>query len=227
MLCRELNFLVCFYEINKIYICANLAVYPGSDNVPDEILSISGEIEPVGVDTFRNEKKDFRELKLKHREVHNNLLSHWQTMKMLVSNWLIRVLHLYVQNRQSNPLNLFEPLESFEEKPPLELPTETRLKVRIKRLKMIGEWRWIDGKDDNCGICRTSFETCCVDCKFPGDDCPLVTIFILTVIKSKLLQALGACTHAFHMHCIVKWTNAQNGQKPVCPLCRQEWKFAS
>lgn len=64
MLCRELNFLVCFYEINKIYICANLAVYPGSDNVPDEILSISGEIEPVRVDTFRNEKKRFQRIEI-------------------------------------------------------------------------------------------------------------------------------------------------------------------
>jgi hypothetical protein len=69
---------------------------------------------------------------------------------------------------------MMEPLENFEEKPPLELPTQTRLKVKVKRLKIVGEWRWTDGKDDNCGICRTSFETCCVDCKFPGDDCPLV-----------------------------------------------------
>jgi hypothetical protein len=78
-------------------------------------------------------------------------------------------------SNQSHQQITFEALESFEEKPPLPLPTQTRLKVKFKRLKIVGEWRWIDGKGDNCGICRTSFETCCVDCKFPGDDCPLVS----------------------------------------------------
>ncbi|KAL3085711.1 hypothetical protein niasHS_009652 [Heterodera schachtii] len=104
------------------------------------------------------------------------------------------------------------PMESIEAKGPLELPTKTRLKVRIKRLDIVGSWRWVDGKEDACGICRTPFETCCMDCKFPGDECPLV---------------LGQCKHPFHMHCIVKWTNTQSGQKPACPLCRQEWKFAT
>ncbi|PIO71220.1 Anaphase-promoting complex subunit 11 family protein [Teladorsagia circumcincta] len=73
------------------------------------------------------------------------------------------------------------------------------------------EWKWIEGGDDTCGICRMPFEACCVDCKCPGDECPLV---------------LGQCKHPFHMHCIVKWTDAQNTPKPQCPLCRQEWKFA-
>ena len=158
-------------------------VYPTSDNFPGETLSISEEPE--------------------HRETPGGSL---QSSFSLANN-------NENQRKPSNPLSfMMEPLENFEEKPPLELPTQTRLKVKVKRLKIVGEWRWTDGKDDNCGICRTSFETCCVDCKFPGDDCPL---------------ALGACTHAFHMHCIVKWTNTQSGQKPVCPLCRQEWKFAS
>lgn len=31
---------------------------------------------------------------------------------------------------------LFEPLEKFEEAPPLELPTKTRLKMKIKRLNV-------------------------------------------------------------------------------------------
>jgi anaphase-promoting complex subunit 11 len=107
----------------------------------------------------------------------------------------------------------FEPLAKFDEAPPLQLPSKTKLKIRIKRLNVCGEWRWKDGNGDNCGICRAPFEGCCVDCKMPGEECPLV---------------LGVCKHPFHMHCIVKWTNAQsNQQKPACPLCRQEWKFAS
>jgi len=109
--------------------------------------------------------------------------------------------------------NAFENIEKFEESAPYEVETSTRLRIKIKRLKIVGQWKWADGKEDNCGICRTSFETCCVDCKFPGDECPLV---------------LGVCKHPFHFHCIVKWTNSQSGQqKPACPLCRQEWKFAT
>ncbi|KAF7638329.1 RING-type domain-containing protein [Meloidogyne graminicola] len=75
---------------------------------------------------------------------------------------------------------VFEPLENFEEKASFELPSKTRLKIKIKRLKIVGEWRWTDGKGDNCGICRTSFEACCVDCRFPGDDCPLVNLQTFT-----------------------------------------------
>lgn len=27
-------------------------------------------------------------------------------------------------------------------------------------------------EDDICGICQSSFETCCPKCKIPGDSCP-------------------------------------------------------
>uniref|UniRef100_A0A0N4W0V1 Anaphase-promoting complex subunit 11 n=1 Tax=Haemonchus placei TaxID=6290 RepID=A0A0N4W0V1_HAEPC len=94
---------------------------------------------------------------------------------------------------------------------PVELPSNTRLKIKVNKLFVTAEWKWIEGGDDTCGICRMPFEACCVDCKCPGDECPLV---------------LGQCKHPFHMHCIVKWTDAQNTPKPQCPLCRQEWKFA-
>lgn len=32
-----------------------------------------------------------------------------------------------------------------------------------------------DDEDDEdvCGICRLAFESCCPECKVPGDDCPL------------------------------------------------------
>ena len=51
--------------------------------------------------------------------------------------------------------------------------------------------KWI-ANDDTCGICRVAFDGCCPDCKIPGDDCPVVW---------------GACTHCFHIHCIMKWIN--------------------
>ncbi|KAI3980876.1 hypothetical protein MKX01_025441 [Papaver californicum] len=54
-----------------------------------------------------------------------------------------------------------------------------------------------------------AFDGCCSDCKRPGDDCPLIW---------------GACDHAFHLHCILKWVNSQTPQAN-CPMCRQEWQF--
>uniref|UniRef100_A0A0M3I7T1 Anaphase-promoting complex subunit 11 n=2 Tax=Ascaris TaxID=6251 RepID=A0A0M3I7T1_ASCLU len=94
---------------------------------------------------------------------------------------------------------------------PLKLPSNTRLKITVKKWNVAATWKWTAG-DETCGICRMPFEACCIECKTPGDECPL---------------AIGSCKHAFHMHCIVKWTETQNTPRPQCPLCRQEWKFAA
>lgn len=72
----------------------------------------------------------------------------------------------------------------------------------------VATWKWV-ANDDSCGICRMAFDSCCPDCKLPGDDCPLVW---------------GECSHCFHMHCIVKWLQSQQVNQQ-CPMCRQEWKF--
>nr|GMD26937.1 anaphase-promoting complex subunit 11 [Ipomoea batatas] len=72
----------------------------------------------------------------------------------------------------------------------------------------VASWTW-DAQDETCGICRMAFDGCCPDCKIPGDDCPLIW---------------GACNHAFHLHCILKWVNSQTSQAH-CPMCRREWQF--
>lgn len=91
---------------------------------------------------------------------------------------------------------------------PKPFESQTKLKVTIKGWNGVASWKWI-ANDDTCGICRVAFDGCCPDCKLPGDDCPLVW---------------GACTHCFHIHCIMKWLNAQQAQH-LCPMCRQDWKF--
>ncbi|CAB4285052.1 unnamed protein product [Prunus armeniaca] len=72
----------------------------------------------------------------------------------------------------------------------------------------VASWTW-DAQDETCGICRMAFDGCCPDCKLPGDVCPLIW---------------GACNHAFHLHCILKWVNSQTSQAH-CPMCRREWQF--
>ncbi|ESR34180.1 Anaphase-promoting complex subunit 11 [Citrus sinensis] len=76
------------------------------------------------------------------------------------------------------------------------------------RWHAVASWTW-DAQDETCGICRMAFDGCCPDCKLPGDDCPLIW---------------GACNHAFHLHCILKWVNSQTPQAH-CPMCRREWQF--
>ncbi|CAD6191381.1 unnamed protein product [Caenorhabditis auriculariae] len=109
--------------------------------------------------------------------------------------------------------NLMNSRQKYLPKESVVLETKTRLKLTVNKLNVTAEWKWTEGGEDTCGICRMEFEAACTNCKFPGDDCPLV---------------VGSCRHAFHMHCIVKWTEAASNQpKPQCPLCRQEWKFAT
>jgi anaphase-promoting complex subunit 11 len=124
----------------------------------------------------------------------------------------------------------------------------TALKIEIKRYRAAGYWRWdieelgaskdpkqqqqrgatkatssqsstYVNKDEEeeevvCGICHAQLDGTCPMCAIPGDDCPPV---------------LGACSHTFHMHCIVKWLapdpRNQDERRQHCPMCRAEWKF--
>ncbi|CAI8047291.1 Anaphase-promoting complex subunit 11 [Geodia barretti] len=86
-----------------------------------------------------------------------------------------------------------------------------QFRVKFKKWWAVAVWKWITPNDETeCGICRLPFEGCCPDCKFPGDDCALVS---------------GQCRHSFHLHCIQKWLEAQQMQQQ-CPMCRQEWQFS-
>ncbi|PAA60152.1 hypothetical protein BOX15_Mlig024862g1, partial [Macrostomum lignano] len=84
----------------------------------------------------------------------------------------------------------------------------TGLKLTVLQWTGVATWQWL-ANDDTCGICRNAFDGVCSECKFPGDDCPLVW---------------GRCSHCFHIHCIMKWLNSQPS-KQQCPMCRQDWKF--
>ena len=87
-------------------------------------------------------------------------------------------------------------------------PSNSRLKVTIRSWSGCAVWKWL-ANDDTCGICRVAFDGCCPDCKFAGDDCPLVW---------------GECSHCFHIHCIEKWLSTQQTSHQ-CPMCRQDWKY--
>jgi anaphase-promoting complex subunit 11 len=84
------------------------------------------------------------------------------------------------------------------------------VRVTVTAARFVATWRWnVTDDDDVCGICRLPFEHCCPGCKLPGDDCPPI---------------LGACKHAFHLHCITTWLSAKDKEQ-VCPLCRRVWEM--
>lgn len=85
--------------------------------------------------------------------------------------------------------------------------------VEIVEWHAVLTWHWELGhesSDELCGICRVSFDGTCPNCKYPGDECPII---------------LGeGCTHNFHMHCILKWLE-QDSSKGLCPMCRQIFSY--
>jgi anaphase-promoting complex subunit 11 len=83
------------------------------------------------------------------------------------------------------------------------------MKVNIKSWRGVALWSWNVPNEEDCGICRVSFDGTCPSCKYPGEGCPLV---------------VGECTHRFHLHCIVRWLEVKSS-KNLCPMCRQPFKI--
>ncbi|TFB02537.1 Anaphase-promoting complex subunit 11 [Trichoderma ghanense] len=103
---------------------------------------------------------------------------------------------------------LFSPLSVSEVLIPkylIEIP-----EITIKEWNSVATWQWDIPEDDVCGICQVHFDGTCPTCKYPGDDCSLLS---------------GKCGHNFHMHCIMEWIK-QESAKGQCPMCRQpfEWQ---
>ena len=47
------------------------------------------------------------------------------------------------------------------------------MKVKIKKWSTVASWYWDVKEWEQCGICRSAFESCCANCNTPGDDCPI------------------------------------------------------
>eukprot|EP01023_Acetabularia_acetabulum_P012998 TRINITY_DN1615_c0_g1_i17.p8 TRINITY_DN1615_c0_g1~~TRINITY_DN1615_c0_g1_i17.p8 ORF type:complete len:104 (-),score=13.49 TRINITY_DN1615_c0_g1_i17:1386-1697(-) len=93
---------------------------------------------------------------------------------------------------------------------PTQKKTNSTISVKIKRWHAVGKWCW-DTNDKICGICHSPFDGCAPECKYPGDDCPVVW---------------GQCGHAFHLQCIQAWEkNTSANQEHSCPLCRRPWEY--
>ncbi|KAK3935458.1 anaphase-promoting complex subunit 11 RING-H2 finger-domain-containing protein [Diplogelasinospora grovesii] len=83
------------------------------------------------------------------------------------------------------------------------------MRVNIVMWNAVATWRWDLPEDDVCGICQVHFDGTCPTCKYPGDDCSILS---------------GKCGHNFHMHCILQWIK-QDSAKGQCPMCRQKFEW--
>ncbi|XP_025417832.1 anaphase-promoting complex subunit 11 [Sipha flava] len=86
---------------------------------------------------------------------------------------------------------------------------ESFMRIVIKEFLGVGNWRWSFTNDRICGICRVQFEICCPNCDNPEAQCPI---------------AWGRCSHAFHLHCVLKWLDTEHANNK-CPICRQNWEL--
>jgi len=79
----------------------------------------------------------------------------------------------------------------------------------------------IDTTDDNCSICRNSFLTICIECDtIHADPLDHLTTESQSNTTTTCTITKGLCGHAFHSHCIDKWTKKCS----VCPLCNTPYK---
>ena len=90
-------------------------------------------------------------------------------------------------------LKNFEGEEEEEEEEEEKKKKEIPLKLKFKTWQGVATWTWNDASDV-CGICHSPYDGCAPDCKYPGDDSPVVW---------------GVCSHAFHLHCLRSWLERQ------------------
>lgn len=70
------------------------------------------------------------------------------------------------------------------------------MKVKIKQWNGVASWLWV-ANDENCGICRMSFNGCCPDCKL------LTRCLLLESSYEPLLDhAKFLCLNKAHPTCI-------------------------
>ncbi|WAQ87828.1 hypothetical protein PtA15_8A735 [Puccinia triticina] len=90
-------------------------------------------------------------------------------------------------------------------------PNSTKQKrFEIKKCNAVAQWRW-DILVDNCAICKILIMEPCNECEANQTG----------TTNEACSAAWGTCNHAYHLHCISKWTKTSS----VCPLCGGEWEI--
>ena len=88
------------------------------------------------------------------------------------------------------------------------MEVDSKQKFIMQKWNGVTMWKW-QGEIDQCQICRQQLMEACIDC-----------IAMQEENKGECTVAWGKCNHAFHFHCINRWTKKQ----PTCPLDNKQWE---
>ena len=83
-------------------------------------------------------------------------------------------------------------------------------RIEIKEWNAVALWGW-NVQVDNCAICKNGINECCIECQAAEGSA-----------NEGCLISWGSCNHAYHTHCITRWTNQK---KNTCPLCQKPWNL--
>lgn len=83
----------------------------------------------------------------------------------------------------------------------------------VHKLSLVATWSWNPTDNDTCAICRQHIMECCIECESKKNK-PDEEIKDCRVVR-------GACRHAFHDHCIVRWLQSRK----TCPLDNVTWEY--
>jgi E3 ubiquitin-protein ligase RBX1 len=87
--------------------------------------------------------------------------------------------------------------------------------AQLRKWCPVAVWTYRIDNQDQCPICLSALEDVCIECRVDA------------AAKDACVQALGACNHAYHAHCINKYLRSKEGDGalPACPLCRLPWEL--
>jgi E3 ubiquitin-protein ligase RBX1 len=94
-----------------------------------------------------------------------------------------------------------------KKKEALTIKSDSKLRFEIKAWNPIGLWTY-EKNTDTCAICKESLHSPCVELTAQKITLPTIEEAEQDENTKKMCTvAFGECTHAFHHHCIHKWSN--------------------
>lgn len=96
------------------------------------------------------------------------------------------------------------------------------MKVKIKQWNGVASWLWV-ANDENCGICRMSFNGCCPDCKLQDSWFALLSYVHLCVWIPVIINSSLKGRYLFQVRCLVTTAHWSGGSVLIVSTCTASW----